>query len=635
MRRRGAIIAAGVAGFVFLVLVAGAIALQLTQRDKVYQNVFVNNLNLGGMTRTEAQAALAGMLAPTLTKPVMLTSDNKQWTPLLADLGVRPDVNATVADAFAVGRGGGPLAQWWSIIEMRLGGRQHVPITVSVNRGVMDTYLDTLQVQLGTPPVNATLKVQGSDLIVTPGTNGIKLDREKVQGQLLDDVANLRSTAVTLPVAFSTPTMTTAQAEAAKMQAEMLVGMPLALSFNDKQWVLNRDDLLRTLRIGDAFALSVDTTPLKSRVDAIAAEVKQDPLDAEIGWDNALVVRKASKNGQKLDVAKTMSLLAAWKGDTRTIALPVEVAKPRIPDDVSTLGITTRVGRGVSNFAGSDSARAKNIAVAAGYLDNTIVGPGETFSFLDSIGEISAARGYKDGYVILAEETVPGIGGGVCQVATTMFRAAVFSGLPIEERNPHAYLVRYYEQGGYPVGLDAAVFSPGVDLKFRNDSDKYLLIKTGIDGAANLYVSIYGPELNYKVDLTDPVITNKKSAPDDEYQVDPMLPPGSKKQVEFAKSGEDVAITRTVMDKDGAVLRKVAFTTHYQAWPNKFLVSKDMAGGKPAQATTAPNKPSVTSVPTKAPAASVAVQPTATLPKPQNTPVPTPVAVKPAPTTKP
>ena len=209
--------------------------------------------------------------------------------------------------------------------------------------------------------------------------------------------------------------------------------------------------------------------------------------------------------------------ITAWKGDVRTIPLVVEVQKPRITDDVGALGITTRIARGVSNFSGSDAARAHNIAVAAGYLDDTVIAPGEVFSFLDSIGEISTARGYKDGYVILAEQTVPGVGGGVCQVATTMFRAAMYSGLPIEERNPHAYLVGYYTQGGYPVGLDAAVFEPGVDLKFRNETDKYMLIKTSID-SGNLYISIYGPDLGYKVDIGDPVIKNNTKPPEDEYR---------------------------------------------------------------------------------------------------------------------
>jgi hypothetical protein len=129
-----------------------------------------------------------------------------------------------------------------------------------------------------------------------------------------------------------------------------------------------------------------------------------------------------------------------------------------------------------------------------------------------------------------------------------------------------------------------------VDLKFRNETDKYMLIKTAID-SGNLYISIYGPDLGYNVDISDPVIKNKTPPPDDEYEVDPTMPAGAKKQVEFAKQGEDVAITRTVKSSDGKVVRVATFNTHYQAWPNKFLVGKDALPGKTVKATTAPNTP--------------------------------------------
>jgi vancomycin resistance protein YoaR len=519
----------------------------------------------------------------------------------------------------------------WRAFEMRQGAKQFVPLYVRVDYQALNSYLDDLQTQLGTPPHDATVGIKGDQVIVTPGADGTKLDRDLLRQQLLDSTAHLKGTSFALPVTFAAPTVTTDAAEQAKARADALVAAPLSLTFNDRKWDLSHDELVRALRFGPNLDVRMDSSAFTPRMNAIAGELKQDPKNAVIGWDGQLVVRQPAKNGQRLNLEESLARVAAWKGDVRAIPLVVEVQKPRITDDVSALGITTRIARGVSNFSGSDAARAHNIAVAAGYLDDTVVAPGEVFSFLDSIGEISTARGYKDGYVILAEQTVPGVGGGVCQVATTMFRAAMYSGLPIEERNPHAYLVGYYTQGGYPVGLDAAVFEPGVDLKFRNETDKYMLVKTAID-SGNLYISIYGPDLGYKVDISDPVIKNKKSAPDDEYEVDPTLPPGTKKQVEFAKGGEDVAITRTVHGADGNVLRESTFNTHYQAWPNKFLLSKDITPPKAIQATTAPNTPAAATKspaqPTKPAQSPTAAQ--ATLPpKPQPTPASNPTTVNP------
>jgi vancomycin resistance protein YoaR len=614
----------GVAIALLLAGLVGCVAFSASLSGKLYDNVYVNAQNIGGLTPDAARAALNGRLDPYLNGPVTLTSDGKQWTPKLTDLGMRVQVDRTVDEAYRAGRSGGPLGKLWRALEMKQGAKQFVPLYVQVDDQTLGTYLDGLQAQLGTPEHDASVAVKGNQIIVTPGTDGIKLDRDALKQQLLDSTAHLTPTTFTLPITFAKPTVTTDVANQAKTRAEALVGQPLSLTFNDKKWDLSRDDLVGALRFNANLDPHLDASALAPQINVIAAALRQDAQDADIGWDNQLVVRQPAKNGQQLNVQETINRINAWTGDGRSIALPVEITKPRITDDVSALGITTRLGVGVSNFTGSDAARATNIAVASKYLDNTVVAPGEVFSFLDSIGEISAARGYKDGYVILAEQTVPGIGGGICQVATTMFRAAMYSGLPIEERNPHAYIVGYYQQGGYPIGLDAAVFSPGVDFKFRNETDKYMLIKTAI-GSGNLYISIYGSDLGYKVDISDPVITNKTKAPDDEYQVDPTLPAGTKKQVEFAKQGEDVALTRIVKSSDGKVVRQATFNTHYQAWPNKFLVAKDVAPSKAVKATTAPNTPAAS---TKAPVSptkpvKTPVSPTALPTKPPATPVAT------------
>lgn len=624
---RGALVAVAVCAGLCIVALTVGLVFRASFNGKLYDNVYVNDQNIGGMTPENARTALSQSLDSAVGSTITLKSDTKQWTPKRTELGMRVDLDRTVDEAYAAGRDGGPLSQMWRAFEMRQGAKAYVPLYVQVDDQVLNSYLDGLQTQLGTPPKDASVSVKGKEIVVSPGTDGVKLDRDVLRQQLLDTTAHLRPTSLTLPVTFASPTVTTAQMDQAKARAEALVGSSLSLTFNEKKWDLTHDDLIGALRFTPTFDPKIDAAGLNPRILAIAGELKQAPKDAEIGWDNQLVVRQPAKNGQRLNVEQTLALINAWTGDVRMIALPVEVQKPRITDDVGALGITTRIARGISNFSGSDAARAHNIGVASQYLDNTVIAPGEVFSFLDAIGDISTARGYKDGYVILAEQTVPGVGGGVCQVATTMFRAAMYSGLPIEERNPHAYIVSYYQQGGYPLGLDAAVFSPGVDMKFRNETDKYMIVKTAID-SGNLYISIYGPDLGYKVDLSDPTITNKKPAPDDEYEVDPKLPAGSKKQVEFAKGGEDVAITRIVHSADGKVVRQASFNTHYQAWPNKFLVSKDMAPNA-LKPTTAPNTPAPGS-PTKpaqeTPVATLPAKPQATLttaPKPATTAVPT------------
>ena len=157
--------------------------------------------------------------------------------------------------------------------------------------------------------------------------------------------------------------------------------------------------------------------------------------------------------------------------------LPLEKIEPEIKtSDTNRLGIVDLIGQGESYFRHSITSRIHNIDLASSRLDGVLIAPGEIFSFNQAVGEISKTTGYRDAYIIQNGRTTLGAGGGVCQVSTTLFRAALNAGLPIIERHAHAYRVSYYEQDSKP-GFDATVFSPTADLKFKNDTNAYILVQ--------------------------------------------------------------------------------------------------------------------------------------------------------------
>jgi vancomycin resistance protein YoaR len=164
-----------------------------------------------------------------------------------------------------------------------------------------------------------------------------------------------------------------------------------------------------------------------------------------------------------------------------------------------------------------------------------------------------------------------GDGGGVCQVSTTFFRALLSAGLPIVERHAHAYRVGYYEENGYPPGIDATVFVPSVDLKFLNDTGHYILVQSKID-LDNLYLEfdLYGTSDGRTVSMTTPVVTNQVAPPPDLYQDDPTLPAGQIKQTDFAAWGADVSFTRTVT-RNGKVIISDKYISNYQPWQAIYL----------------------------------------------------------------
>jgi vancomycin resistance protein YoaR len=226
------------------------------------------------------------------------------------------------------------------------------------------------------------------------------------------------------------------------------------------------------------------------------------------------------------------------------------------------------VSEGTTNFAGSSRERVQNIVAAANRFRNVVVPPGAEFSFNEHVGEINAESGFVDSYIIWGDRTAVGIGGGVCQVSTTAFRAAFYGGFPITERWAHGYVVSWY---GEP-GLDATIFTPWVDLRFRNDTGKFLLIKASVDTArSSIAFRFYGTKPARTVEMDKPEISNTRAPEGPIYQEDLTLAAGVLKQVEWARNGMDVVITRRVRTADGQV-REDVFRSEYQPWRSLFLV---------------------------------------------------------------
>jgi vancomycin resistance protein YoaR len=227
------------------------------------------------------------------------------------------------------------------------------------------------------------------------------------------------------------------------------------------------------------------------------------------------------------------------------------------------------IGQGVSHFAGSIENRKFNVGLAASRINGVLIPPGEEFSFVKTVGDISGASGYKQAYVIKSGRTVLDDGGGVCQVSTTIYRAALNTGLPITERTAHAYRVGYYEQG-FPPGLDATIYSPSVDLKFKNDTGHHILVQARVEGT-DLTVDLYGTSDGRSVELTRPVIVSQSPALPEIRQDDPTLPKGTVKQVDFAAAGANVVFKRKVT-KGGITYIDETIRSNFRPWQAVYLV---------------------------------------------------------------
>lgn len=332
------------------------------------------------------------------------------------------------------------------------------------------------------------------------------------------------------------------------------------------------------INLTKAYKISTDN------LDKLLAELKKEiditPVNALFTFDQGRVSAfTLSSDGRTIDMDKLKDetyqklkiIIREDKPALLTIHVPIKVVKPKITNEnVNSLGITELIGQGVSQFQHSIENRVYNISLAAGRLNGLLIAPGEVFSFDNALGDVSTLTGYKQAYVIENGRTVLGDGGGVCQVSTTLFRAALAAGLPIKERHAHAYRVGYYEQDSGP-GIDAAVYSPTVDLKFKNDTGHHILIQSFTDTAnLTLVFNLYGSKDGRVVAIDKPVILSQSPAPEPLYQDDPTLPKGQLKQIDFAANGANVYFTRTVT-KDDKVILDDKFTSNFRPWRAIFL----------------------------------------------------------------
>ncbi|NTY00945.1 VanW family protein [Deinococcus sp. JMULE3] len=285
-------------------------------------------------------------------------------------------------------------------------------------------------------------------------------------------------------------------------------------------------------------------------------------------WDGWAVVQR---NGLKVDVAKARAnLLAAIqdpKGLKVTIPVMGQVAPKRTLEYFASRGVTAHLGTGQTNYYGSSADRVTNIHVGTSRFQDRLL-DGKTVSFNQMVGPITTGAGFVTGLVIAGERTASGVGGGICQVSTTVFRALYAAGLPILQRQNHSYQVHYYD----PQGLDATIYQPSLDLKFANDTGGSLWFQSDWDDeSSTLTVNVFGKARDFTVEISAPRTLSSTPAPADRLIPDATLAKGQRKQVDWAAPGAVIEVTRKFM-RDGKAFKQDTLKSTYRPWPNIYLV---------------------------------------------------------------
>jgi vancomycin resistance protein YoaR len=566
------------------ILIAGAATLfiiELWLADRVLPGVYVWDVDLGGLTRDEAIARLEAEFRYPVDRYPTLRHGEEVWVVAPADVGVRLDGSATVDTALSVGHTGDLRAQFREQLDVLLKGKLIVP-AFAFDPGTGSMFLSNIARQVNQSLRNATLKLDdGLNVEIVPGQVGREVESEATYYALVQRISEMSGGEVELAVREGEPLLT--DLSAAQAQVQQVLSDPVVLTAPGfDEWVVGPSTLAAWLILrpsvgvdGQAtLSASLDPVHVTAFVQEIAAQVQRPPRDASFRFDDAstsLVPIVESVPGQRLDVTATLSLIEGAATSTeRTASLPLISIRPAIAtEDAPQLGIVELLAEGKTSFAGSSSSRVQNIIVGASQFDGLLIPPGETFSFNDYLGEVSAEKGYEESIIIWGNTTRADVGGGLCQVSSTAFRAAFWAGVPIIERWPHAFRVSYYEP---PKGLDATIYSPSVDLKWANDTGHYILIHTDVDQAnETLAFRFYGTNPGRAIEIDGPHESRAVTHGPAVYREDPTLPKGQTKQIEWPKDGLDVTVYR-IIKKDGVEVQRDTFFSRYRPWQAVYLV---------------------------------------------------------------
>ncbi|MGB9674299.1 MAG: VanW family protein [Anaerolineales bacterium] len=584
------IIIAIVGGF-FLFIMGLSITLVffgIQYRGKIFPGIQVAGIDLSGQTLTQAIQTLQTQITFPELGEIVLQDGQKVWQIHPKDLGFHIDVERTAIAAYNLGRANGIWGRLQAL-NFALHKNGYLSPILIYDERTAQAYLNSLAQHINTPVMDAKLNINGNQVEAVPGQVGRTLDIEKSLQAIQTQILTLTDGIVPLVIKEEKPPILDVS-QSAEL-ARKILSSPLTLSLPDRDegdppnWQIEADELSRMLVIervnqanSSSYQISLRETSLRSILQKIAKQIDRQPQNARFIFNDEtrqLELIQPALIGRTLDIAATLKAIEEQVPQGKhTLNLIINTAQPAVGNDATAekLGIRELVSKYTSYFYGSSAARIQNIQTAAARFHGVLVAPGETFSMASVLGDVSLDNGYAEALIIYGDRTIKGVGGGVCQVSTTLFRTAFFGGYPIVERHPHAYRVTYYEQtrtGAIDpqlAGLDATVFVPVVDFKFTNDTPYWLLMETYINvSARTLTWKFYSTSDGRTVEWKTSGLQNIVEPGDPILQENPDLGTNEFKQVDWAVEGADVTVTRTVY-KDGQIYFTDQFITHYMPW---------------------------------------------------------------------
>jgi vancomycin resistance protein YoaR len=530
--------------------------------SRLASGVRIAGVDVGGKTPKQARQLLQARADALAAVPVTFRVGSRSWQFEPRRLGISVDWGAAVDAVRRQGQGFGPL-RGFRRLDLRFFGADVAPPT-QVYDAALTQKLNEISAAVDAPARNAAIVLRGLTPHIVPSRTGHVLDRRAAAATIVRALASLNREPVGLPTDIDEPTVKAGDLKVPLAQTRTALSSDVHLALGGTRWNLRRPKIARLLQLpaDGRRELRVGGAAATAWFAALAKRVDRKPVDADWAISSSGAVRVIpDQTGYVLDVPRSAKALLraalVTQPTLRSANLLIQKQKAeRTTADAKAMNIHGLVA-GYQTFYGGEANRIHNVQLVAHLVDKHLIAPGETFSFNGATGERSADKGFLEAPVIINGELQTGLGGGVCQVSTTVFNAAYEAGLPIVARTNHALYISHY-----PQGRDATVNYPDVDLKFRNDTGHWLLLRTWV-GSSSLTVSLYGTPVHRRV--VSEVAPLKVTGPPPIKKVpDPTLLKGETKLEESGSPSRSTSVERKVYDAKGKLLSDAHFYSSYR-----------------------------------------------------------------------
>ena len=553
------------------VLIIANIFINIKYKNRILPNTYISGIYVGGLTKEEALDKIR-ILAPS-NKNITLATKTKDYVFNSNYFKFEYDMETTISQAYSFGRGKNQAVNFLDKLKS-LAFSKNINFEYQFDDSLIDVEISRIVGEEKISGNDAEFFINNfGELEVKKDNPGVSVDYVKLKEIINSELSSTKDSVIKIPFKVRNPEIIASDLESIKSDVKSKFYKNFTFSFFEKRKYLSSKEVFSLIKIRknkDGIYYDINEELLKKLTFEIRDVVDNKPRARVTKFEGDKVLAfDINKEGSVLDESNFRKGFRKklFNGEGVYELPSVKVGSNFSKEDY---GINNLLAVGKSTYFHSINSRVHNLALAAEKINGTLVAPGEEFSFLQTVGPISSSTGFQTAYVISEGKTVLGEGGGVCQTSTTLFRALLNAGLPITSRYPHAYRVGYYEQDA-KAGFDASVFYPSLDLKFKNDTNHYILIQTEVD-KANYAMTFYlfGTNDAREVSITEPKLYGYIPTPAAEYVEDKSLAPGEVKQIDFPASGITSEFER-VVTRDGKEIYKDVYKSTYSPWKAIYL----------------------------------------------------------------